>query len=51
MAFSHNDFQVSIEHVKIRWLSLYSSIERLLVVYRAVKDNFIDQSNDEIPKE
>ena len=30
---------------------MYSSTERLLLVYRPVKDYFIDQSNDEIPKE
>ena len=30
---------------------MYSSIERLLLVYRPVKDYFVDQSNDEIPKE
>ena len=30
---------------------MYSSIERLLLVYRLVKDYFINQSNDEIPTE
>lgn len=51
MVFSYNVFQVLLKHIKIRWLSLYSSIERLLLVYKPVKNYFTDQSNKEIPTE
>ena len=40
-----------IQHIKLRWLSLYSSIDRLLLVYEPVKDYFTDESNKKIPGE
>lgn len=40
-----------IQHIKLRWLSLYASIDRLLLVYNPVKDYFTDQSNKQIPIE
>ncbi|CAM4985979.1 unnamed protein product [Rotaria socialis] len=49
--FYENNFQVLIKHIKIRWLSLYLSIDRLLLVYKPVKEYFTDQSNRETPKE
>ncbi|CAF3694557.1 unnamed protein product [Rotaria socialis] len=49
--FYEQDFHVLLKHIKIRWLSLYSSIERLLLVYKSVKNYFTDQLNKEIPKE
>ncbi|CAM4751259.1 unnamed protein product [Rotaria magnacalcarata] len=49
--FYEQDFHVFLKHIKIRWLSLYSSIERLLLVYKPVKNYFTDQLNKEIPKE
>ncbi|CAF2145677.1 unnamed protein product [Rotaria magnacalcarata] len=49
--FYEQDFHVLLKHIKIRWLSLYSSIERLLLVYKPVKSYFSDQLNKEIPKE
>ena len=40
-----------IQHIKVRWLSLYSSIYRLLLVYEPVKDYFTHPSNKGIPAE
>lgn len=37
--------QVILKHVKLRWLSLYLSIERLVEVYAPVKKYFSEQEN------
>ncbi|CAF4215166.1 unnamed protein product [Rotaria magnacalcarata] len=37
---------VILKHIKIRWLSLYISIQRLLMVFNPVKDYFLSRDDD-----
>ncbi|CAF1150096.1 unnamed protein product [Adineta steineri] len=43
--FYEQDFKVILKHIKIRWLSLYLSIERLIEVYAPIKKYFLEQTN------
>ncbi len=35
-----------LKHIKLRWLTLYTSIERLLQVFVPVKDYFLSRDDD-----
>jgi hypothetical protein len=37
---------VILKHIKLRWLTLYTSIERLLEVFIPVKDYFLSRDDD-----
>ncbi|CAF4530924.1 unnamed protein product [Rotaria socialis] len=41
--FYEQDFKAILKHIKIRWLSLYLSIERLVEVFVPVKKYFLEQ--------
>jgi len=40
---------VILKHIKIRWLSLLTSIERLIAVHPIVKSYFLNLEQDECP--
>ncbi|CAF1058437.1 unnamed protein product [Didymodactylos carnosus] len=47
--FYEQDYLVILKHIKTRWLSLHTSIERILKVYNPIKDYFLAQ--DDCPNE
>ncbi|CAF1937723.1 unnamed protein product [Rotaria magnacalcarata] len=48
--FIDQEQQVLLQHIRIRWLSLLQSIERLIIVYPAVKSYFLNMDDGECPK-
>jgi hypothetical protein len=42
---------VILKHIKLRWLTLYTSINRLLEVFTPVKDYFLSLEKNNCPKE
>jgi hypothetical protein len=43
--------QVILRHIRLLWLSLLTSIERLIIVYPVIKSYFLHFENDECPKQ
>ncbi|CAF1564257.1 unnamed protein product, partial [Adineta ricciae] len=48
--FIDEEQQVILKHIKLRWLSLLRSIERLIGVHSFVKSYFLNLPSDEYPK-
>ncbi|CAF1463507.1 unnamed protein product [Rotaria sp. Silwood1] len=48
--FYEEDYVVILKHIKLRWLTLHTSIERLLQVFAPVKDYFLSL-DDGCPRE
>ncbi|CAF1516743.1 unnamed protein product [Rotaria sordida] len=48
--FYEQDYMVILKHIKLRWLTLYTSIERLLQVFTPIKNYFLSL-DDDCPKE
>ncbi|CAF4408838.1 unnamed protein product [Rotaria sp. Silwood2] len=44
--FYEQDYMVILKYINIRWLSLYISIQRLLMVFNPVKDYFLSRDDD-----
>ncbi|CAF1451090.1 unnamed protein product, partial [Adineta steineri] len=49
LEFVDKEQQVILKHIKLRWLSLLSSIERLISVHPIVKSYFLNLHSDECP--
>ncbi|CAF3372842.1 unnamed protein product [Rotaria sp. Silwood2] len=49
--FYEQDYMVILKHIKLRWLTLYTSINRLLEVFTPVKDYFLALETENCPKE
>ncbi|CAF4207275.1 unnamed protein product [Rotaria sp. Silwood2] len=41
------DYMCPLQHIKIRWLNLFTSIDRLMKVYELLSSYFLNMNNDE----
>ncbi|CAF4922882.1 unnamed protein product [Rotaria sp. Silwood1] len=47
--FVEQEQKVILQHIRLRWLSLLASIERLILVYPVVKNYFLNLKDNECP--